>query len=100
MPLDGGDDRLAQAKATGSHRSVTVRLHPVGTLAAGHGLEIGAGAEGPAFTVEHGDGELIVLLEGPEGIGEGRGGFTVDGVASIGAVDPHAQDRTPAFPCH
>ena len=50
VPLDGGDDRLGELQAGRAHRAGAVLGDPV-AVAPGHGLEIGAGAEGPAAPV-------------------------------------------------
>ncbi len=82
VPLDGGDDRLAEAHPGRTHRPVPVGLDPVVEA-----LQVGAGAERAACSPQHCHRLGGVGVEGPEGVGELLRRGPVDGVSHLGAVD-------------
>ncbi len=52
-------------------------------------LQIRARAEHAALPVEHRDRGLLILIKGPERVGEGGRGGAVDGVAPLGPREQH-----------
>ena len=82
---------LVSEHAGGAHGPVAVGGDPV-PAALGDGLEVRAGAERAVGAGQDRDGDVVVGVEGPEGVGERVGGRAVDGVASLGPVDRDRQD--------
>ena len=84
--LHGGDDRLAQGQAGRPHRPRAV-VGDGPAVPLGDRLEVGAGAEGPGRSGQHGHRALVVAVEGQEGLPQLIGADAVDGVAALGPVD-------------
>ena len=103
VPGDGGDHRLRQQHARGTHRAVggepiegvadSGRRDAVLAGRRRHRLEIGAGAERAVIAEQHAHARVVVALEGEEGVGERAGGRPVDGVAHLRPAQDHGGDR-------
>ena len=91
--FDGGDDRLRQQHPRRPHRTIDRHVGVDVVPAAGADrLEIGAGAERATGPGQHGDGKVVVGLEGSERRCQRGGGRAVDGVADVGPVDRDDRD--------
>ena len=86
VALDRRDDRLREQHAARAHGAVAVHGDAV-AAAFRDALQVRPGAERAARAGEHRDGEGVVGVEAPEGVGEQRRRRSVDGVAYPRTVD-------------
>ena len=101
VAFDGGDQRLAQLHPARPHRAVALRLQAVAAFAAfGHGVQVGAGTEGPAAAGEDRDACLRVLLELTQRGAQRVGGGAVDRVARLRPVEGDDGYRVQPFDDH
>jgi hypothetical protein len=92
--VDGGDERLGALAGGDAAEAAPLRLE-VGGLAAGDGLEVGAGPVFSAGAGDDADPDVLVLLQPVEPLLHGPGHVAVHGVAGLGAVD--GEDGDPSL---
>ncbi len=92
VTLHGGDHRLAEPQPGRAHGTIAGAFHPI-AAARGHGLQVGAGAEGAARAGEDRHGAVRVGVEVAEGVCQRRCGRAVHRVADRRAVQGDDANR-------